>query len=151
MESRNFKPKTNILLSFVRSLFEIHHVNFQYDDLNCCHHTACTTEKKRLKTMTTTTTTTTTYDDNIFMSLSNWKLFTLIMVVIRRISIVIVVMLMWMRIMMIPVAFSFAFALANAAIYNATATCPTSVKIHPLWICNPHFDLCYLSFSLTLH
>lgn len=75
-------------------------------------------------------------------------LFTLIMVVIRWITIVVVVML----IMNIPVAFSFAiaFALANATIHDtvpltataaitATAATATSIKVHPLWISHTHF------------
>lgn len=67
-------------------------------------------------------------------------LFTLVVSVIWRISIVIVIMLMRMLIVAVPV-FSFAFSLSNATIHYTTAATagPTvSIEIHPLWISDTH-------------
>lgn len=77
------------------------------------------------------------------------ELFTLIMSMIRWISIVIVVMGVGMLIMDVPVAFSFSFSLANATIYNATAL-STPIEIHPLRISDAHFRRLYFLFNTSL-
>lgn len=71
---------------------------------------------------------------------------TLIMAVIRWITIV--VMLMWMLVIEIPIAFAFSLALSDAAAKYA-ATSLLRIVAPPLWIRDTHLES-VLCFSLSL-